>query len=60
MRVDRRELDVLLYAVHEPEFVVDWLDERLFVDPLTRGVFDAIASSDNIHDAIALDRGSGA
>ena len=35
MRVDRRELDVLLYAVHEPELVVDWLDDRLFVDPLT-------------------------
>src|SRR5215218_1178834 len=46
-RVDRRELDVLLYAVHEPELVVDWLDDRLFVDPLTRGVFDAIASSDS-------------
>jgi hypothetical protein len=53
MRVDRRELDVLLYAVHEPELVVDWLDDRLFVDPLTRGAFDAIASSDSIHDAIA-------
>lgn len=53
VRVDRRELDVLLYAVHEPELVVDWLDDRLFVDPLTRGVFDAIASSDSIHDAIA-------
>jgi hypothetical protein len=53
VRVDRRELDVLLYAVHEPELVVDWLDERLFVDPLTRGAFDAIASSDSIHDAIA-------
>ena len=53
VHVNRRELDVLLYAVHEPELVVDWLDDRLFVDPLTRGVFDAIASSDSIHDAIA-------
>jgi DNA primase len=53
VRVDRRELDVLLYAVHEPELVVDWLDDRLFVDPLARGAFDAIASSDSIHDAIA-------
>jgi DNA primase len=52
-RVDRRELDVLLYAVHEPELVVDWLDDRLFVDPLARGAFDAIASNDSIHDAIA-------
>ncbi|HEY3673272.1 MAG TPA: DNA primase [Acidimicrobiia bacterium] len=53
VKVDRRELDVLLYAVHEPELVVDWLDERLFVDPLTRGAFEAIAASDSIHDAIA-------
>lgn len=53
VRVDRRELDVLLYAVHEPELVVDWLDDRLFVDPLTRGAFAAIASSDSIHEAIA-------
>jgi DNA primase len=57
MRVDRRELDVLLFAVHEPELVVDWLDDRLFVDPLTRGAFDAIASSDSIHDAIAATEG---
>src|SRR4051794_31986068 len=53
VHVDRRELDVLLYAVHEPELVVDWLDGRLFVDPITRASFDAIASSDSIHDAIA-------
>src|SRR3954447_15754059 len=53
VKVDRRELDVLLYAVHEPELVVDWLDDRLFVDPITRGAFEAIASTDSIHDAIA-------
>lgn len=51
-RVDRRELDVLLYAVHEPEIVVDWLDDRLFADPMARAAFDAIASTDNLHDAI--------
>jgi hypothetical protein len=56
-RVDRRELDVLLYAVHEPEMVVDWLDDRLFVDSITRGAFDAIASTDNIHDALAATDG---
>jgi len=53
VRVDRRELDVLLYAVHEPELVVDWLDARLFADPLARGAFEAIASTDTIHVAIA-------
>jgi DNA primase len=53
VRVDRRELDVLLYAVHEPELVVDWLDARLFVDPIARGAFEAIASSDDFHAALA-------
>ena len=53
VRVDRRELDVLLYAVHEPELVVDWLDARLFADPIARGAFEAIASSDDFHVALA-------
>jgi DNA primase len=53
VRVDRRELDVLLYAVHEPELVVDWLDARLFADPIARAAFEAIASSDSMHDALA-------
>jgi hypothetical protein len=57
-RVDRRELDVLLYAVHEPELVVDWLDDRLFSDPLARAAFDAIASHDSIHDALAASDGA--
>jgi DNA primase len=52
-RVDRRELDVLLYAVHEPELVVDWLDARLFADPVARGAFEAIASTDDFHVALA-------
>ena len=42
-RVDRRELDVLLYAVHEPELVVDWLDARAVRRPVTRGAFELIA-----------------
>jgi DNA primase len=53
VRVDRRELDVLLYAVHEPELVVDWLDARLFTDPIARGAFEAIASADDFHLALA-------
>ena len=36
---NRREVDVLLYAVHDPELVADWLDARLFSDPhRARGV----------------------
>jgi DNA primase len=56
--VDRRELDVLLYAVHEPELVVDWLDVRLFSDPTARGAFEAIATTDSIHDALAATEGA--
>jgi hypothetical protein len=47
----------LLYAVHEPELVVDWLDARLFADPVARAAFEAIASTDNIHDALAHSEG---
>jgi DNA primase len=57
-RVDRRELDVLLYAVHEPELVVDWLDARLFADPVTRGAFEVIASTDDFHRALAESDGA--
>jgi DNA primase len=57
-RVDRRELDVLLYAVHEPELVVDWLDARLFADPVARGAFEAIASTDDFHQALAESEGA--
>ena len=57
VRVDRRELDVLLYAVHEPELVVDWLDARLFADPVARGAFEAIASTDSFHVALAESEG---
>jgi len=57
VRVDRRELDVLLYAVHEPELVVDWLDARLFADPIARGAFEAIASTDSFHVALAESEG---
>ena len=45
VHVDRRELDVLLYAVHEPELVVDWLDARLFADPVAAARSMPIASS---------------
>jgi DNA primase len=57
-RVDRRELDVLLYAVHEPELVVDWLDARLFADPVARGAFEVVASTDDFHRALAESDGA--
>jgi DNA primase len=52
-RVARRELDLLLYAVHEPELVVDWLHEYLFNDPVARDAFRAILESDDVHEALA-------
>ncbi len=51
-RVDRRELDVLRWAVHEPELVADWLDESLFLDPTARGAYDLLVSSQDMHQAI--------
>jgi DNA primase len=53
LRVDRRELDVLLYAVHEPELVVDWLDAALFSDPVARDAFVQIAGALEFRTALA-------
>jgi DNA primase len=52
LRVDRRELDVLLYAVHDPELVADWLDGRLFGDPVARAAFERIADTPDFHQAL--------
>ena len=51
-RVDRREYDALLYAVHDPELVVDWLDHDLFADTVARAAFVQLAESRHIADAI--------
>jgi DNA primase len=56
-RVDRREVDLLLYAVHEPALVEEWLDARLFADPVARAAFDAIEAADDFHDALAASDG---
>ena len=52
LQVDRRELDVLRWAVHEPALVADWLDEALFLDPVARGAYDLLISSEDMHQAI--------
>jgi DNA primase len=51
-RVDRRELDVLLYAVHDPDLVADWLDVDLFGDAVARQAFELVADASDIHEAI--------
>jgi DNA primase len=51
-QVDRRELDVLRWAIHRPELVADWLDASLFVDPATRSVFELLAESATFQEAL--------
>ena len=50
--VDRRELDVLRWAMHEPDRVHDWLDAALFTDPLAREAYQRLNESASIVDAI--------
>ncbi len=50
--VDRRELDVLRWAVHAPELVADWLDESLFADPTARAAFACLASTASFAEAL--------
>ena len=47
---------MLRWAVHEPELVADWLDARLFADPIAARAFERVASADSIHDAIDAER----
>ena len=56
-RVDRREVDLLLYAVHDPALVEEWLDARLFADPVARPAFEAVEDADDFHDALAATDG---
>ena len=55
-RIDRRETDLLRWAIHEPELVVDWLEPYLFTDPIAAAAFEHIEAS-NIHDALAASEG---
>ncbi|HEV8206874.1 MAG TPA: toprim domain-containing protein, partial [Acidimicrobiia bacterium] len=50
--VDRRELDVLRWAIHRPELVADWLDASLFVDPAARSLFELLAESATFQEAL--------
>jgi DNA primase len=51
-QVDRRELDVLRWAIHRPELVADWLDASLFIDPAARSVFELLAESATFREAL--------
>jgi len=45
-------VEVLRLAVNRPETVIDWLDERLFDDPLHRETYRALMEASTIHEAI--------
>jgi DNA primase len=49
----RPGLEALRLAVHRPELVADRLEEVLFADDLQRRAFRALASADNVQDAVA-------
>jgi len=49
--IDRRELDALRWAVHEPQRVAGRLDGTLFNDPHAHAAFDALTQW-NFQDAV--------
>ena len=52
VQVNPREADVLLWAIHEPKLVADWLDESLFLDPTARAAYTLLAEHDDVPAAI--------
>jgi DNA primase len=57
VRIDRREEDVLRWAVHEPAIVADWLDAPLLRDPTAREAFVCLADAATFEDALESARG---
>ena len=56
-RVDRRELEALRWAIHDPRMVVNWIDTSLFSDPLAIQAFELLASTASFHEATAAATG---
>jgi DNA primase len=52
VQVSPREADVLLWAIHEPKLVADWLDESLFLDPTARAAYHLLVERDDVREAI--------
>jgi DNA primase len=55
---ERRELDVLLWAIHHPQRVQGWLDLALFLDPTTRAAYQLLLDHADLHDAIDAAEGA--
>ena len=52
--IDRRELDVLRWAVHRPELVVDWLSAGLFADMTARATYETLAGAETFREAVEV------
>jgi hypothetical protein len=50
---DNPELHVLNLAVHQPETIPEYVDDRLFTDPIHQTAFDALVSAPSLAEAIA-------
>jgi DNA primase len=51
-QIDRRELDLLKWAIHEPAMVADWLDTWLFQEEDARAVFVLLSESATFQEAL--------
>ncbi|MGH9169792.1 MAG: DNA primase [Acidimicrobiales bacterium] len=49
---ERAGLDALALAVHQPAVMAPRLDVSLFVDPVQRAAYEALASAASLHEAI--------
>jgi DNA primase len=56
--VDRRELDILRWAIHQPELVAGWLDAALFSDAAARRVFQLLTETSTFHEALDVSDGA--
>jgi DNA primase len=52
LRVDRREHDLLVYALHDGALVDGWIDTSLFADSVARAAFALIVATPDVHEAI--------
>jgi DNA primase len=51
-QIDRRELDLLKWAIQEPAMVADWLDASLFQDDSARALFVLLSEASTFQEAL--------
>ena len=52
VHIDRRELDVLRWTIHDPQLVHDWLEAPLFSDPIARAAFEVLEQAPTLQAAL--------